>query len=90
MFLSHAFCPYESVLHYFESFKNCFIENGRMDRIMEILKYFENYFIGYLHRNIRKQSLFVINILNQFTRIMRNVPRTNNIAEGNFEKKSCR
>ncbi|KAF0986783.1 hypothetical protein HZS_6372, partial [Henneguya salminicola] len=52
MFLSHAFCRPESVLHCFESFENYLIEKVQMDTIMEIFKYFEDNFIGRLHRNI--------------------------------------
>ncbi|KAF0985876.1 hypothetical protein HZS_3287, partial [Henneguya salminicola] len=55
---------------------------GQMNQIMEILKYFEDNFIGRLPRNIRQQPLFAINIWNQFTRIMGNVARTNNVVEG--------
>ncbi|KAF0987654.1 hypothetical protein HZS_5698 [Henneguya salminicola] len=82
MFFSHALCPPGSVLHCFESFENYFTEKGQMDQIMEIFKYFEDNIIGRLHRNIREQPLFAINIWNQFTRIMGNVPRTNDVVEG--------
>ncbi|KAF0988271.1 hypothetical protein HZS_630 [Henneguya salminicola] len=46
-----------------------------MDQIMEIFKYFKDNFIGRLHRNIRHEPLFAINIWNQFTIIMGNVPQ---------------
>ncbi|KAF0988141.1 hypothetical protein HZS_3385 [Henneguya salminicola] len=82
MFLSHAVCPPGSVLFCFESFENYLIEKGQMDQIMEIFKYFEENFIGRLHRNIRQQPVFAINMRNQFARIVGNVPRTNNAVEG--------
>ncbi|KAF0986520.1 hypothetical protein HZS_92 [Henneguya salminicola] len=50
--------------------------------MIEIFKYFEDNFIGRLHRNIPQQPLFAINIWNQSTRIMGNVLRTNNAVEG--------
>ncbi|KAF0988117.1 LOW QUALITY PROTEIN: hypothetical protein HZS_7479 [Henneguya salminicola] len=80
-FLSHTFCPPGSILHCFESFENYLIENSQMDQIMEICNKFEDNFIGRLHRNIRQQPLFAINIWNQFTRIMGNVSRTNDVVE---------
>ncbi|KAF0989040.1 hypothetical protein HZS_1174 [Henneguya salminicola] len=68
--------------HCFASFENYLIQKGRMDQIMEIFKYFKDNFIRRLHRNIRQQPLFAVNIWHLFTRIMGNVPRTNNIVEG--------
>ncbi|KAF0985885.1 hypothetical protein HZS_8179 [Henneguya salminicola] len=87
-FLSQAFCPPGSVLYCFESFENYLIEKGQRDQIMEIFKYFKDNFIGRLHRNIRQQPLFAINTWNQFTRIMGNVPRANNVVEGWHRKQS--
>ncbi|KAF0992010.1 hypothetical protein HZS_7575 [Henneguya salminicola] len=79
-FLSHKFCYPQGLLYCFESFEHSLIENGQMDQIMKIFKYFEDNFIGRLHKNIRQQPLFAINILNQFNRIMGNVPRTNKVV----------
>ncbi|KAF0989109.1 hypothetical protein HZS_1750 [Henneguya salminicola] len=73
MFLPYAFFPPGNVL-------SCF-EKGQMDQIIEIFKYFEDNLIGRLHRNIRQQPLFAINIWNQFTRIAENISRTNNVVE---------
>ncbi|KAF0985985.1 hypothetical protein HZS_5377 [Henneguya salminicola] len=53
-----TFGPPGSVLHCFESVENYLIEKGPMDKIKEILKYFEDNFIGRLHRNIRQQPSF--------------------------------
>ncbi|KAF0987152.1 hypothetical protein HZS_3855 [Henneguya salminicola] len=44
--------------------------------------FFSRNIIGRVQRNIRQQSLFAINIWNQFSRIVGNVHRTDNVLEG--------
>ena len=76
-----AFVPQADVIAAFEA-----VQEDAPDEVLPVMDYFEDNYIGRLHRNRRRQPKFAHGLWNVRDRVRNGLPRTNNHIEG-FHRK---
>ena len=72
-----AFCPKNKVTAAFETLSEIILEEA-----IPIMDYFEDTYIGKPHRRCRRSHIFDIDIWNMYSRVLDDLPKSNNSVEG--------
>uniref|UniRef100_A0A914YA74 MULE transposase domain-containing protein n=1 Tax=Panagrolaimus superbus TaxID=310955 RepID=A0A914YA74_9BILA len=85
-----AFVPVEHVVRGFEilshHFAATYSERADYPAILEVLRYFEDNYIGKKVRNRRSPPVFALELWNVYEQTIESCPRTNNSVEGSHNK----
>ena len=74
-----AFCPENKVTAAFDTLSEIILDEAIPNPIMD---YFEDTYIGKPHRICRRSPIFNIDIWNMYSRVLDDIPKSNNSVEG--------
>ncbi|KAK4872511.1 hypothetical protein RN001_014540 [Aquatica leii] len=77
-----AFVPEDHLIASYKELIDCEFYTDNENILLPVTNYFEDTWIGRLDRRRRRQPLFPINMWNIYSKVVENLPRTNNAVEG--------